>query len=291
MPPSSLEAEAGERVPVPGRLQPVDAERVLMRTRVGEVARRIGQALGELFCPASCAGCGRTWLESRDGFWCGSCREGLPWIRSPKCPLCGRPFPKSPSSSDHLCGNCLRGEFHFQCARSATYHSGVVRDRIHQFKFGGRLHWGPPLSELLVETARREGLTEADCIVPVPLHVRRLRQRGFNQAALLGRFLGARLHRPVRYDLLYRFQWTDPQTRLHREQRHANVKNAFRVGNPQHVKGLHVLLVDDVFTTGSTLNECARSLRRAGAGEVTALTVARALPDWKEDWKEKSGDA
>jgi ComF family protein len=116
-------------------------------------------------------------------------------------------------------------------------------------------------------------------IVPVPLHPRRLRQRGFNQAGLLARELGRRLRRTTRFDVLTRKQWTEPQTRLNREERLNNVKNAFQVISPGAIKGVRILLVDDVYTTGTTLSECARELKRSGAAEVTALTVTRAVPE------------
>ncbi len=113
----------------------------------------------------------------------------------------------------------------------------------------------------------------------MPLHTRRLRQRGFNQAGLLARELGRRLHRSVRFDLLRRRQWTEPQTRLNREARLNNVKNAFEAGRPAEIRGRRILLIDDVYTTGSTLSACAGELKRAGAREVVALTVTRSVPE------------
>ena len=242
-------------------------------------------ALLELFLPRQCAGCGDAWLHSNQGFWCGPCLDELPWIESPLCPCCGRPFPGSPSSPDHLCGDCLKSVFLFDSARSATHHEGVVRKRIHQLKFGGQLHWAPPLAELLANVCRREASLGADMILPVPLHVKRLRQRGFNQAGLLAKVLGLRLGLPVRFDVLVRKCWTEPQTRLNREQRLQNVKDAFHVPDAGTVNDRRVLIVDDVYTTGTTLNECTKTLKTAGASEVHALTVCRAIPDWKpENW-------
>jgi len=213
-------------------------------------------------------------------FWCPECRGLIEWIRSPLCSLCGKPFPKSPESCDHLCGECLNLAFHFDFARSAAVPAGVVRDSIHALKFGGRLHHVPALVELLIECIgaapdRWDGL-----IVPVPLHTRRLRQRGFNQAGLLARELGRRLHRSVRFDLLRRRQWTEPQTRMSREARLNNVKNAFEAGRPAEIEGRRILLIDDVYTTGSTLSACAGELKRAGAREVVALTVTRSVPEF-----------
>lgn len=161
-----------------------------------------------------------------------------------------------------------------------------MRQRIHQLKFGGQLHWVRPLAELLERLVRREAaILLADMIFPVPLHVKRLRQRGFNQAGLLARVLGHQLELPVHYDCLVRRCWTEPQTRLNREERLHNVKDAFMVADARKVKGRRILLVDDVYTTGTTLNECARILKAGGAAAIHAVTVSRAVPDWKPDFE------
>ena len=242
-----------------------------------------------LFLPRTCAGCQKIWLEDHQGFWCEACLNELPWLQTPICPQCGRPFPKSPSSPYHLCGDCLLSVFLFDSARSATYHAGVVRKRIHQLKFGGQLHWVRPLAELMERSARREASTlSIDMIFPVPLHIKRLRQRGFNQAGLLARTLGRRLGLPVSFDCLLRTCWTEPQTRLNREQRLHNVKDAFHVVDESKVRKRRILIVDDVYTTGTTLNECAKTLKAAGASEVHAVTVSRALPDWNSDYVAKA---
>ncbi len=252
----------------------------------GQGLRALGASLVELFLPRRCAGCQRAWLHGHQGFWCDACLDELPWLASPICPQCGRPFSKSPSAPDHLCGDCLLSVFLFDHARSATYHAGVVRERIHQLKFGGQLHWVPPLVELLVHLIRREAaVLSADMIFPVPLHIKRLRQRGFNQAGLLARYLGRRVALPVYYDVLERKSWTEPQTRLNREERLHNVKDAFHVADAGKIKERRILLVDDVYTTGTTLNECAKILKAAGAAVVHAVTISRAVPDWKDDYE------
>lgn len=249
-----------------------------------EGLKALGASILELFLPRRCAGCERVWLHSPQGFWCEACLDELPWLQSPMCTQCGRHYSKSPSSPDHLCGDCLRSIFCFDRARSAVLHAGVVRTRIHQLKFGGQLHWVPPLTELLILLVGREAdRPPTELILPVPLHTRRLRQRGFNQAGLLARTLGRRLGLPASFDCLLRTCWTEPQTRLNREQRLQNVKDAFQVADPMRVKGRRILLVDDVFTTGTTLNECAKTLKAAGAAEVQAVTVSRSVPDWKAE--------
>jgi ComF family protein len=246
------------------------------------VARsQLAGSLLDLLLPKRCTGCEARWLSSHEGFWCEQCLDELSWMRSPLCPACGRPFPKSPSASDHLCGECIQSVYRFDTARSAALHSGVVRERINQLKFGSQLHYIPPLVELLEMTFRAEKSTATELIVPVPLHTRRLRQRGFNQAGLLARALGRRLEMPVRFDLLTRRSWTRPQTRLSRAERLENVKGAFLAPKPEEIEGKIVLLIDDVFTTGTTISECAGELKDAGALEVHALTVSRALPESK----------
>lgn len=239
--------------------------------------RRFGEAILDLLLPRSCAGCQSVWLSTAEGLWCESCLRELPWISSPICPTCGTPYPSSPSAPDHLCGECALSGMPFDTARSAVEHEGVVRDRIHQFKFGGRLHWVPALVALLDRTFHSECPGRVDMIIPVPLHVRRLKERGYNQSALLAGRLARRLGFPARFDVLERIRWTDPQTRLNREDRQKNVKGSFRVNTPNAVKGKRILLVDDVFTTGTTLMECSKALKNGGAGEVHALTVTRAV--------------
>jgi ComF family protein len=252
----------------------------LVRETVMPVLRSLGSALLDLCLPRTCAGCQRTWMLSEQGFWCPDCRNALAWIESPLCPGCGLPFLDSPESTDHLCGDCLKNSFAFDAARSAVLYAGVARERIHQLKFGGKLHWVPALVDLVMPVSHPgAGIAQVDMILPVPLHKERLRQRGFNQAGLIAAQLGRRLSIPVGFGVLIRHRATLPQTRLGRRERLHNVKGAFAVVRSAAVRERSVLLVDDVFTTGTTLSECARALKRAGAQAVYALTVARVVPD------------
>jgi len=177
-----------------------------------------------------------------------------------------------------LCGQCRRRAPGFDYARAAARYDGVVREAVHAFKFGGRRALAVPLGDLLVEAAPG-GLPAGipDLLVPVPLHPRRERERGFNQAALLARRLGRLWGCPVREDVLARAVPTPSQTEFDAVARRANVRSAFRLRRPAPIAGRHVVLVDDVLTTGATLSECARSLREAGAALVGALTVARVV--------------
>ena len=119
--------------------------------------------------------------------------------------------------------------------------------------------------------------THFDCILPVPLHIRRLRERRFNQSLILARALGRKHKLPVDFSLLKRRRFTSTQTGLDKNEREKNMKSAFEIVHPERLAGQHVILVDDVFTTGATTNECARALKKAGAGEIAVVTLARVL--------------
>lgn len=244
------------------------------------VMKALGGSLLDLLVPRRCAGCLCGIPKKEGAHWCAVCREAIFNIRSPLCPVCGRPHINSPSASDHTCGDCLLTPPPFEGARSAALYSGFVRKRIHELKFGGRLHWVPSLVELLSDCWDLWDVGLPDGLVAVPLHVKRIQQRGFNQAALLAEALGKRMRRPVRHDILVRLRWTEPQTRLKREERLKNVARAFSVQSSSGVAGRSLLLIDDVFTTGSTILACAEALKDAGASRVLALTVARSVPDW-----------
>lgn len=247
--------------------------------RVTAILIRLAERLADFLYPPKCAGCAAPLPGGSGRHWCRTCWDGFNRISSPLCSRCGRPFPAHSPVPDHLCGDCLEGRNLFDTARSAVYYQEErVTRRILELKFGGQLHWAPPLADLLQQLwAQRCDRLRADCIVPVPLHAARLRRRGFNQSALLSKFLGQKSGIPVFYELLSRNRATQPQTRLARSERLQNVRGAFDVLNPSAAAGRVVLLVDDVFTTGTTLNECSRALKEAGTSEVHALTVARSV--------------
>ncbi len=237
------------------------------------------QGLVNLVYPRICAGCGRIIVAGDRCCWCSNCWHSLAFIGSPLCPRCGRPYDADSGAADHLCGDCIKDRFTFDGARSAVFYHGVAELGIKQLKFGGRLHWVRALSEVAASAFRSWGGAHCiECVVPVPLHTHRLRQRGFNQSGLLARQLARTLDLPVYLRGLKRTRKTHPQTRLPRQQRLTNVKGAFAIGTGIEIEGRAILLVDDVFTTGTTLSECAAALKAGGAQAVFALTVARSLP-------------
>jgi ComF family protein len=176
------------------------------------------------------------------------------------------------------CGACRARRAPYAYARAAAPFGDVVREALHALKFGGKRAMAVPLGDLLAEAgATLLPAGPADLLVPVPLHPRRQRERGFNQAALLAERVGRVWGRPVMASALVRTMATPPQTELSGEARRRNVRGAFAVVRPRQVAGRRVLLIDDVMTTGATVEACAAPLRGAGAAEVGVLTVARAV--------------
>jgi len=207
---------------------------------------------------------------------CSACRERMPSIVSPLCVVCGIPF--TGAGEDHACGSCITSRHHVDAARAALVYDGVGRDLIHSFKYRNKTHLRRPLALLTIEVLSGfVRLRAPSLIVPVPLHRRRVRSRGFNQALLLAELFSSHWQIPLDRHNLRRSRWTEPQVNLSASDRRANVKGAFSIQNSDLIYGRRVLLVDDVLTTGSTVEECARVLKNSGASEVAVITVARAL--------------
>jgi ComF family protein len=173
-----------------------------------------------------------------------------------------------------VCPHCRHAPLEINGIRSAVIFEGPIREAIHHLKYNGRTSLAEPLGELLIEYWRANPLP-ADLIVPVPLHQARLRERGYNQSTLLGERLARASGLPLVESALRRVKATVPQITLTAAQRQANVQDAFEA-RAELVQGQRVLLIDDVCTTGSTLEACQRALKRAGAQSVWALTLARA---------------
>jgi ComF family protein len=241
-------------------------------------------ALLDLLLPPFCPVCHAQLGEGRRDPLCGSCWERLERIVGPHCRVCGLPFSHfvsgvgdHPGSRARLCGRCRQRLPRFSYARSATRYGEVARQALHAFKFGGRRALAAPLGDLLAGLRDTLPIQPPDLLVPVPLHPRRERERGFNQSWLLARRVARAWSVRGRADVLERIVATPPQTELSAEARRDNVRGAFAVRRPELVAGRHVVLVDDVFTTGSTATACALCLRKAGASVVGVLTVARAV--------------
>ncbi len=224
-----------------------------------------GQTI-ELFFPGVCVGCGKT-----GDFFCLACRLKLPYLNGPVCPKCGRP-----AAGATVCGDCHSLPPATGSIRYPFAFDGVMRSAIHQFKYKDIRALARPLAGLLWAYARDNGVT-ADSLVPVPLHKNKLKERGYNQAELLAVEFGKLAGWPVQTDVLVRVKDTGPQARsASAGVRRGNVTGAFSATGVAP-KGKAVLLIDDVCTTGATLDACATVLRKFPGVSVSALALAREL--------------
>jgi ComF family protein len=242
--------------------------------RAGKAFSRIFNLLADAVYPRECIGCGR--LSDRPGrHICWSCFSRIDLLHSNLCELCGNPLTGS-SDSAFICGYCRKRKPVFDRARSAARFSGVVRDILHQFKYQDGLWQISDLTDLLQGALMAQfDYRSIDVVVPVPLYRTRFRDRSYNQSFVLARELAKRIDRRVDGRSLKRVRYTDTQTHYNAAQRKKNISGAFSVVRPEWICGRTVLVVDDVMTTGATLNECAKILRKNGALKVFAISVAR----------------
>jgi competence protein ComFC len=220
----------------------------------------------DLFFPRWCVGCGR-----EGDYICGDCRRGLPFILSPVCPRCGRPL-----EGNEECRGCTNLPADIDGIRAPFVFQGVIRRAIHELKYRNLRSLAPSLAGLLYDYLVAHPLP-GDVLVPVPLHRKRLRERGYNQSALLAVKLGRLSGLPVIDDCLMRRSYTPPQARSAGvDERHNNVAGAFTCLD-NRLKDRRVILLDDVSTSGATLNAGAGVLKAAGAASVWGLVVALEL--------------
>ena len=233
--------------------------------------------ISDVLFPPLCLACSEVLASGPQDVFCPECRRQITFITGSCCPVCGIIFPDSPSGN-HLCGTCLEKKPWFTSARAAVAYDGVILDAIHQFKYGRNITTGAALARLLAGFDFADiNLGIFDAIVPVPLHIKRLRERGFNQSLILARALGKKYSMDVDFSLLKRHKFTLTQTGLDKKEREKNISGAFVAVLPERIQNRNLILVDDVYTTGATINECAKTLVKAGASQVTVLTLARVL--------------
>lgn len=235
---------------------------------------RAKRACLDLLYPRNCIGCGISAPEAFR-YICWDCWSDATRIEAPFCDLCGDPVA---GSVDHefICYSCSAEKPSFDGARSAARYDGVVGEALRQLKYEKALWLVPDLADLLLNCMKAEypGL-KFDRVVAVPLHHVRRRERGFNQSAMLAGELGDRIGSKSVSGVLRRIRPTSTQTNLTASQRLSNVQNAFESRREKLLVGRRVLLVDDVMTTGATVNACAKALKKGGARSIHVLTVAR----------------
>lgn len=229
--------------------------------------------------PPQCPYC-ETIIE-RTQIMCDSCFRKIRFITGAKCHRCGRPLPLPPSETNEklLCLSCLQNKRKaYDLARSVFVYDFFSRDAILKLKYADRID----LRHFFVNYMLQAGIDlfdKTDLIIPVPLSKRRRLKRKYNQAGVLGDLLAKRLKKPYSATTLIRIRHTKKQENISRQQRENNVKNAFFVTKPHIVRDKHILLIDDVLTTGSTADACAKTLKKAGAKAVYILTIAQVVKE------------
>ncbi|HHV71696.1 MAG TPA: ComF family protein [Clostridia bacterium] len=223
----------------------------------------------DLFFPKLvCLLCGQA-AKINFGGLCEQCYAGLPKIGGEKCAICGRPL------LGNRCFSCGEEEYFFKLNRSWGLYKGKLKEGIYKFKYGNKPELGRVFANLMVQTLLEEKQYGAlDLILGVPLHSSKLKERGYNQADLLANFLAKQLNLDFAPNVLVRTRNTLSQSRLNKKERERNLVNAFVVNKKNFVSKRVILLIDDVFTTGATVNACAQTLLQAGSKEVFVLTLA-----------------
>ncbi|WP_447970709.1 double zinc ribbon domain-containing protein [Nitrospira sp. M1] len=243
-------------------------------SNIQELARTLSHAL----LPVNCASCGAPLWGDPIPFLCQQCWDTIQPITGPKCPRCNLPF-ASPfalrHSPQHCCSTCRIRPPAFSQAWTLYPYQSPLKEAIGLFKYHGKISLANPIAYLITNTLKT--IPPIDLIMPVPMHGTRLREREYNQSLLLAHRLSAHFDIPLNYMALIRTRATIPQTALSRHDRLKNLRRSFAVISPRSIKEKTILLVDDVFTTGTTVNECAKTLRKAGSGNVYVVTLARIL--------------
>ena len=226
----------------------------------------------DIFLPPRCLIC-QTIVQGKNGL-CGKCFAKVNFLTDQSCPVCGRPYTFPVEGGNLVCGKCLTHPPHFKYSKSVFAYDSFSRQLILPLKHANRTEVVPYLSMLLFQRGR-ELLEICDYIIPVPLYWRRLLKRKYNQSALLAMQLSKLSKKSCLNGVLIRIKNTQSQGHKTRKERQDNIKGAFDVRHPEYVKGKSIVLIDDVYTTGTTLNECSRVLEKAGAKQVMVLCIAR----------------
>lgn len=249
-----------------------------MPANIPNSMQKFGAAALGLLLPPQCLSCRA--IVAAPGTLCGACFAKVRFLSAPCCAACGTPFEFDPGGADVLCGGCIRSRPAYDRARAVFRYDDSSRGLILAFKHGDRIDAAPAYARWL---ARAGGalLDGADLIAPVPLHWTRLFHRRYNQSALLANALARLTGRPAAPELLRRWRRTPSQGGLDRTERIRNVRGAFsvRAKSRPSVVGKRILLVDDVLTTGATVEACAKVLLKVGATAVDVLTLARVVRD------------
>jgi competence protein ComFC len=225
--------------------------------------------------PRHCFACDKSLHEEQNTYVCESCLEIIEATETRRCIKCGLKLGPGITSSSKGCPECKNNKLRFEKSFFVSDNTEPVRTLIHQFKYKKHMYLATPLGSLLINLLHQKAISEIDVIVPVPLHWKKKQERGFNQSEMMARRIGKKLSIPISINNLFRVKNTLSQTQLSRIQRQKNIKDAFKVKNPEKFYQKNILLVDDVLTTGMTASECAKSLENAGTNKLFLIALAR----------------
>ncbi len=240
------------------------------------LTRSLIELVDSLSFPETCQICVRNHACNADGFVCNPCKKNVQRIDRPWCNFCGQPL-ISPSSNPDACSNCINRKYKFSKARSIFTAKKLPREVIYRLKYNQHVFFEPLLKDWLQISLQLDLNLKPLAIIPIPLHATKERERGFNQASTIGHILSSLIDIPIKHNLLKRVAATESQTHLSRAKRISNVENAFACPEPLSKGGF--LLVDDVMTTGATVDSCAKTLLANGASSIEALTITRQIPN------------
>ena len=236
--------------------------------------KSISDCLLDFLFPASCAVCGKP--VSKNGELCPDCWKLFDWISSPKCYKCGYPFPADLDLGDKpLCPVCAAGKSELDFIRSACVYNDISRDVILPFKHSGHISYAKFMSKSMINALQDLNL-KPDVVLPVPLSHRRLFHRGYNQAVLLARDIARFYGVALDFDSVKRIHRPD-MGHKNAKQRAENIAGVFKILKPHNIKDRNILIVDDVMTTGATLAELYKVLKKGGANKVYGVTFARVV--------------
>lgn len=235
--------------------------------RVSEILSSISNLFLERYC---------IFCEVPGAFLCRDCEESVPFIKDHHCLVCGKPFPDLYIDTNfikpHPCQDCLQHPPCYDLHRSLLSYEGVAKDLVHQLKYHGQF-WVKRFYEQYLENLKNL-FRDVDLIIPIPLHLKRLQKRGYNQSQILAEAWSQILNQPLKKNILLRTKNTVPQIHLDIEERQNNLKQAFAIYHAEEIEGKNILLVDDVHTTGATLNMASRELKKVGVKSVFATSLA-----------------
>lgn len=255
-----------------------------MNIKHQNVVKYIKEGLLNLIFPLDCRICEKPIRESKGYSICEDCFKTIELIDKPYCVKCGKPFLISTDlffrqDKEILCADCKRKKYSFEFARSVGIYHRVLKKCIHLFKYYGEKKLAEPLGKLLIDylVKNQEFKKKIDLIIPVPLHKNDLKERGFNQSVLLSKIIGNHFSIPVEEEVLIKKKLTLSQVNLSKKDREKNILRAFSIDRPEEIRGENILILDDIFTTGSTVEECAKELKKAKAKNIFILTLARSV--------------